>query len=187
MREEIIKAAKVLESGGTILYPTDTIWGIGCDATNYRAVQKVFKIKRRRYNKSFIILLDQPEKLIQYVEFVPEITWDLIHSIDSPLTIVYPKGKNLARNVLGSDQSIAIRIVKDQFCKRLISLFNKPIVSTSANIADEKSPLIYSDISVEMKSIVDYVVDARHDKLNETKPSTMIRIKENGDYEVLRS
>lgn len=186
MREEIIKTARILEKGGTILYPTDTIWGIGCDATNSKAVQKVKKIKSRYSEKSFIILLDQAEKLVQYVEKVPEIAWDLLNSIDTPLTVVYPNARNLAKNVIASDNSIAIRIVKDQFCQRLINLFNKPIVSTSANFPGEKPPMMFSNISREIINKVDYVVDVNRDKLKNLKASTMIRIREDGEYTILR-
>jgi len=187
MREEIIKTAKILESGGTILYPTDTLWGIGCDATNYRAVQKIYKIKKSLTRKSFIILLDQPEKILNYVEKVPDIAWDLVNNVDTPLTIVYPNAKNLAKNVIAPDKSVAIRIVRDQFCIRLINLFNKPIVSTSANLANEVNPLLFSSISKEIKDNVDYVVNINRDKLNKLKPSTMIKLNENGEYVVLRS
>ncbi|MCX6235845.1 MAG: L-threonylcarbamoyladenylate synthase [Bacteroidetes bacterium] len=187
MREELLKAVKILEEGGTILYPTDTIWGIGCDATNYKAVEKVFAIKRRQTVKSYIILLDQPEKLLKYVERVPDIAWDLISSVESPLTVVYPRAKNLAKNVVAADGSIAIRIIKDVFCQQLINLFNKPIVSTSANVAGEAAPLMFSKVSKEIINKVDYVVNVNRDKLNKLKPSTIIKINENGEYVVLRS
>ncbi len=186
MKDEIIQAAKVLMAGGTILYPTDTIWGIGCDATNYKAVVKVYGIKGRLTEKSFIILLDQPEKLLNYVEKVPDIAWDLLKSIETPLTVVYPKAKNLAKNVIAPDGSIAIRIVRDDFCRRLISYFGKPIVSTSANISGDPPPLVFSNISKEIISKVDYVVEVNKNRLNELKPSTIIKINEDGEYIVLR-
>ena len=186
MREEIIKAAKVLESGGVILYPTDTLWGIGCDATSTKSVQKVYKIKRRKKSMSFIVLLDQPEKLINYVKFIPDITWDLLNRVDTPLTVVYPNAKNLAKNVLASDGSVAIRIVKDLFCRRLINLFNKPIVSTSANFTREPAPLIYNNISREIIERVDLAVNVHRDRLHDIRPSTIIKVDENGDYIVLR-
>jgi L-threonylcarbamoyladenylate synthase len=187
MREEIIKTAQVLQQGGTILYPTDTIWGIGCDATNYKAVEKVYAIKRRGSSRSFIVLLDQPEKIEMYVSEVPEIVWDLLSSVETPLTVVYPNARNLARNVIAPDGSIAIRIVKDLFCQKLISFFGKPIVSSSANLSGDPPPLIFSNISEEIIQSVDYVVNLNREKLNTMKASTIIRIKENGDYEVLRS
>ncbi len=186
MREEIIKAAKVLQSGGMILYPTDTIWGIGCDATNFKAVEKINQLKKRTAQKRYIVLLDQPEKLEHYVEKIPEIIWDLLLRVDSPLTVVYPKAKNLAKNVIAADQSIAIRIVKDQFCQRLIRVFGKPIVSTSANFTHEPPPVMFNNISKELIGKVDYVVNFNRDKLNTMKPSTIIKITENGHYEILR-
>ncbi|HNS47182.1 MAG TPA: L-threonylcarbamoyladenylate synthase [Bacteroidales bacterium] len=187
MTEEILKATAVLRSGGTMLYPTDTIWGIGCDATNYRAVEKICQLKKRTAQKSFIILLDQPEKLAKYVDKVPDIIWDLLPSIDYPLTVIYPGAKNLPKNVVAADQSVAIRIVKDAFCKELVSFFGKPIVSTSANFADEPTPLMFSHISKELINKVDHVVNLNRDKLNTLKPSMIIRVRENGTYEVLRS
>ncbi len=187
MKEEVMKAVSVLRSGGTILYPTDTIWGIGCDATNHRAVEKIYQLKKRTTQKSFIILLDHPDKLEKYVEKVPEIIWDLLPRVDYPLTVVYPGARNLARNVVAEDQSIAIRIVRDSFCRELISLFGKPIVSTSANFANEPAPLMFSHISKELISKVDYAVDLNRDKLNTMKPSMIIRVREDGTYEILRN
>lgn len=186
MKEEILNAVKVLKNGGTILYPTDTLWGIGCDATNYKAVQKVYKLKKRIGTNSLIILLDKEKKIINYVKNIPEILWDLLKNIDSPTTIIYPNAKNLAKNVIAKDKSIAIRIVRDEFCKKLINLFNKPIVSTSANISGEPTPIIFHNISNEIIENVDYVVKIDHDKLNKVKPSTIIKLKENGEYDVLR-
>ena len=187
MHDEIIKTVEVLKSGGTILYPTDTIWGIGCDATNSRAVQKVYKIKQRQFAKSMIILLDQEEKLSRYVKKVPETVWDLLQNIDTPLTIIYPNAKNLAKNVIARDNTIAIRIVKNEFCRKLISLFNKPIVSTSANISDEAIPLTFNDISPEIKNNVDYIVNLYKNNIQQVKPSTIIKIGEDGEFNVIRS
>ncbi len=187
MRDEIIKSAEVLKSGGTILYPTDTIWGIGCDATNNKAVQKVYRIKQRRFAKSMIILLDQEEKLTKYVKKVPATAWDLLNNINTPLTIIYPNAKNLAKNVVANDKTIAIRIVKNEFCQKLISLFNKPIVSTSANISDEPIPLTFDNISQEIISNVDHIVDLYKNKIDQIKPSTIIKLEEDGEFTVIRS
>ncbi|MBC8487170.1 MAG: threonylcarbamoyl-AMP synthase [Bacteroidetes bacterium] len=186
MEEDIQKAVKVLMAGGTILYPTDTIWGIGCDATNNRAVQKIYKIKERLKKSSFIILLEKESKITDYVEKVPDILWDLLKSIDSPTTVIYPKAKNLTKNVIAPDGSIGIRVVKDEFCRRMISEFNKPVVSTSANFSGEASPLVFKDISEEIKNKVDYIVKTNRNKLNKIKASTIIRIKLSGEFEVLR-
>lgn len=187
MKDEIISAAKVLQTGGTILYPTDTIWGIGCDATNYKAVEKIIQLKKRTEQKSFIILLDQPEKLELYVSKVPDIIWDLLPSVEAPLTVVYPGARNLARNVVAADQSIAIRIVKDLFCQKLISYFGKPIVSTSANFSTEPPPLIFSNISKELVSKVDYAVNYNRDKINSMKASMIIKVRQDGTYAILRN
>lgn len=186
MEKEIKKAIEVLKNGGTILYPTDTIWGIGCDSTNSKAVQKVLKIKNRPKNFSFIILVEKDRRISDYVEQVPEITWDLLSGFDLPVTVIYPKAKNLAKNVISKDGSIAIRVVKDEFCQRLISTLKKPIVSTSANLTGESSPVMFKDISEEIKKQVDYVVPIHQDKLSKTKASTIINLKLNGEFDIIR-
>ena len=135
IEEDIKKACEVMRNGGVILYPTDTIWGIGCDATNEEAVKKVYDLKKRADNKAMLVLIDNPVKLQTYVEDVPEIAWDLIEASDKPLTIIYDKGKNLAANLLGENGSIGIRISKEQFSRDLCFRFRKPLVSTSANVS----------------------------------------------------
>jgi L-threonylcarbamoyladenylate synthase len=184
--QEVQRALEVLRAGGTILYPTDTIWGIGCDATNSRAVEKVYKLKQRVESKSLIVLLDDMEKLPVYVEKVPEITFDLLNSIDTPLTIIYSNARNLAKNVMAADKTIAIRIVREHFCKELIRSFNKPIVSTSANVSNDPTALMFSNISKEISEKADYIVNLYQNRLNQTKPSTIIRLFESGEYEVIR-
>jgi len=186
MADEIQKCLEVLNRGGTILYPTDTIWGIGCDALNDKAVEKVYHLKKRMESKSLIILLDDQEKIPVYVEKVPEIAWDLIKNIDTPLTIIYPGGKNLAKNVIGEDNSIAIRIVNNEYCRSLIHLFGKPIVSTSANVSGAPAPLAFKNISKEIKSQVDHVVSLYHDEFRIVKPSRIIRFNENGEFRIIR-
>ncbi len=187
LTEEILKAHEVLKKGGIILYPTDTVWGIGCDATKSKAVERIFQIKKRLENKSMIVLLDQFEKLYQYVDDVPEIALDLNQSISTPLTIVYPKAKNVAKNIISEDGSIAIRIVKDEFCQKLISLLNKPLVSTSANISGEPTPLIFNKISPDIIKQVDHVVNLNKARINQIKASTVIKFNEKGEYEIVRS
>jgi L-threonylcarbamoyladenylate synthase len=184
--QEVQRAIEVLRAGGTILYPTDTIWGIGCDATNSRAVEKIYKLKQRVESKSLIVLLDSIEKLPLYIEKVPEITFDLLNSIDTPLTIIYSNAKNLAKNVIAPDKTIAIRIAKEPFCQELIKSFKKPIVSTSANISNEPTALTFNKISKEISTKVDYVVNLYQERLSQTKPSTIIRLFESGEYEVIR-
>ncbi len=186
MEEDIKKAIKVLKAGGTILYPTDTIWGIGCDATNRSAVSKVYKIKNRSKDASYIILLHDMEQLKDYVKVLPPIIWDLIESIDTPTTIIYSGAKNLAKNVIHKDGSIGIRIVKDDFCSRLIKEFGKPIISTSANLSGDPAPFLFRDISDVIKRGVDYVVESNRDTVKKTKASTIIKLKDNGEFDIIR-
>lgn len=186
MEEEVKKAVEFLEKGKIILYPTDTIWGIGCDATDQIAVEKIYSIKKRYEDKSMIVLLDDPGKIERYVAQVPLIVYDLMNRIEAPLTIIYPGAKNLAKNVIASDKTIAIRITKDPFCMQMISLFGKPVVSTSANISGKQAPITFSKISEEIKDSVDYIVGINRDIINTTKPSTIIRIRENGEFVVIR-
>jgi L-threonylcarbamoyladenylate synthase len=176
----------VLKSGGTILYPTDTIWGIGCDATNPKAVRKIYRIKKRIESKNLIVLVEDEERLKKHAGSIPDIAWDLIRSIDTPLTIIYPDGRNLAKNVIAEDGSIAIRIVKNEFCTRLISRFGKPVVSTSANISGQAAPLMFKLISDEIKNEVDYVVNLYQNVLREVKPSTIIKLDVSGEFEIIR-
>lgn len=186
IEEDIQKAAEVLKSGGTILYPTDTIWGIGCDATNNKAVQKVLKIKNRIKELGFIILLERDSHLTEYVEQIPDITWDLLKSFDTPTTIIYSNAKHLAKDVTATDGSVAIRIVRDEFCRRLISRLGKPIISTSANFSGDPAPMMFKDISPELRKKVDYVVRSNQTKLTKIKASTIIRLKPNGEFDVVR-
>jgi len=186
MKDEIVKCLEILEKGGTILYPTDTIWGIGCDALNGKAVEKVYLLKKRMESKSLIILLDDPEKLPQYVKKVPEIAWDLIRNVDTPVTIIFPNGINLPENVIGEDNSIAIRIVNNRFCKSLIHAFGRPIVSTSANVSGFPTPLMFKNISKEILNQVDYVVSLFHDEFMDVKPSRIIRLNEEGEFRIIR-
>lgn len=186
-RQEILKTNEVLKNGGIILYPTDTIWGLGCDATRYKSVERIYKLKKRPENKGFIVLLDQFEKLYDYVDQVPEIAADLISSFDRPLTVIYPGAKNLAKNLLHPDGSVAIRIVKNEFCKNLISLFGKPLVSTSANISGQAAPLIFYKIDQHIIDNVDYVVDLYRDNIDQVKASTIIKFDQNGEYTIIRT
>lgn len=184
---EINNAISVLENGGVILNPTDTIWGLGCDATNAGAVEKIFRIKHRSEAKSFIILLDEIAKLERYVEKIPEIASDLIKSVKNPLTIIYSNACNLAANLIANDRTIAIRIVQDDFCKKLISKFGKPIVSTSANFSGEPTPDIFNHVSDEIKQSVDYIVNYKQKIFTRAKASTIIRLYEDGTYSIIRN
>lgn len=181
----IEKAIESLQNGGTILYPTDTIWGIGCDATNPEAIKKVFDIKHRDANKSMIILVENEKRLQDFVE-VPEMAWEIIDLSEKPITIVYESAKGLPKEALAEDGSIGIRLVKDDFCKKLISKLNKPIVSTSANLSGDKSPLKFSDISQEIIDAVDYAVEENREKISKYSGSSVIKVWKNGQIKVLR-
>jgi len=187
MKDEILKSYEILKKGGVILYPTDTVWGIGCDATNAKAIDRIYGIKKRSSDKSFIILLDLPEKLYQYVDDIPEIAYDFINNITTPLTIVYPKAKNLPKNLVADNGSIAIRIVRDEFCSKLVSMMNKPLVSTSANFSGEPTPMIFSKIRKEIIDQVDYAVKLNRTRLKAVKSSTVIKFNLKGEYEIVRS
>jgi L-threonylcarbamoyladenylate synthase len=184
---DITNALRVLEQGGVILNPTDTVWGLGCDATNTRAVEKVYRIKNRTEAKSLIILLDDFSKISSYVGKVPDITADLLESINNPVTIIYSNARQLAPNVVAPDGTIGIRIVKDDFCAELIRRFGKPIVSTSANISGHEAPGAFSHITDDIKKAVDYIVAYKQDYFNRSKPSTIIRLQENGNYTIIRN
>lgn len=186
MIEEIKEAIETLRNGGVILYPTDTIWGLGCDATNPRAVQKVYELKRRTETKSMLILVDSPAKLQAYVDEIPDMAWDLIELTTKPLTIIYPGAKNLAPNLIGDDKTIGIRVTTEEFSKRLCEMFRKPIVSTSANISGEKSPAIFSEISEEIKNAVDYVVNFRQNETIRAKASSIIKLGIGNQIEIIR-
>jgi L-threonylcarbamoyladenylate synthase len=186
LKIEIKKALEVLKSGGIILYPTDSIWGIGCDATNAEAVKKIYAIKKRAESKSMILLLDNESRLLSYVKEVPEQAWSLIEFAEKPLTIIYDDARNLPADIIADDGSIGIRITKDDFCKNLIGLFRKPIVSTSANISGEKSPATFAEISEEIKNSVDHIVKWRQNDNRPQEASTIIRLKKGGLLQFLR-
>jgi L-threonylcarbamoyladenylate synthase len=184
--EDLVKAVEVLRSGGIILYPTDTIWGVGCDATNPVAVRRIYEIKQRQDTKSMLVLMENPNLLNSYIAEVPEIAWELIEVADSPLTIIYPGAKNLAANLLAPDGSVGIRITTEAFTQQLIQRFRKPLVSTSANISGQKSPLNFAEISDEIKKSVDYIVKFRQDDLTRSNPSGIIKLGVGGQIEIIR-
>jgi L-threonylcarbamoyladenylate synthase len=186
MEEEIKLSVDFLKKGKVILYPTDTIWGIGCDATLQKPVDRIYRLKQRFETKSMIILLDHADKLANYVKKVPSIAFDLIERYKEPLTIIYPNAMNVAKSVVAEDGTIAIRIVRDEFCRKMISLFNKPVVSTSANLSGRPAPIVFSKIPKEILEGVDHVVDFNRNVIIGTKPSTIIRLSENGEFEVIR-
>jgi L-threonylcarbamoyladenylate synthase len=186
MQTEINNTFEHLKKGHIILYPTDTIWGIGCDVSNSAAVKKIYEIKKRADHKAMIILISEIGQLHDYVQKIPEIAWDMVDFAEKPLTVIYPKGKNVAPELLGEDGSIAIRLVRDEFCKKLISKFRKGIVSTSANISGEPSPASFKDISPEILSAVDYVVNWRQQENSGSKPSTIVKLGLDGEINFIR-
>ncbi|MDL1913630.1 MAG: threonylcarbamoyl-AMP synthase [Bergeyella sp.] len=176
---------EVLKNGGTILYPTDTIWGIGCDAMNPDAVKKVFKIKNRAESQSFIILVDTEKRLQDLVD-VPEMAWVIMDLSEKPVTIVYEKSEILPKELLARDGSIGIRLTKNELCKKLISKLDRPIVSTSANFSGEKSPRIFSDINPEIIKSVDYCIEEDEESPLSYTASSVIRVGSRNQIKVIR-
>ena len=175
-----------MREGGVILYPTDTIRGIGCDATNEDAVRRVYEIKQRQDSKAMLVLVDSSVKVDFYVRDVPEVAWDLIDLADKPLTIIYSGARNLAANLLAEDGSVGIRVTNEDFSKRLCQQFRKAIVSTSANISGQPSPKNFSEISEEVKSAVDYIVGYRQEEMSNPKPSSIIKLDKGGVIKIIR-
>lgn len=186
MQQEIQKSIEVLRKGGVILYPTDTVWGIGCDATNEEAVKRIFEIKKRVETKAMLVLVDAPARLQSYVDEVPDMAWDLIDLTDKPLTIIYSGAKNLAKNLLGKGDSIGIRVTDEAFSKNLCARFRKPIVSTSANISGKQTPLTFAQIDKEIIEAVDYVVNYKQNDNARPKPSSIIKLGKGNLVELIR-
>ncbi|TAL65905.1 MAG: threonylcarbamoyl-AMP synthase [Bacteroidetes bacterium] len=184
--EDIKNSLSILKNGGIILYPTDTIWGLGCDATNDAAVEKIFKIKSRSKSKNLLILVDGEQMLERYVKDVPEIIYELTSVSDGPLTIIYPVGKNLAKGVCNEDGSVGIRICHDEFCHELISRFRKPIVSTSANPSGKLSPENFNEIEKSVIDSVDFVVKYRQNDKRKHLASPVIKVEKNGIIKIIR-
>ena len=185
-RDEIKRACDVLYHGGVILYPTDTVWGIGCDATNEEAVRRVYEIKQRVDNKAMLVLVDNDVKVDFYVREVPAVAWDLIELSTKPLTIIYDGARNLAPNLIGEDGSVGIRVTREEFSKQLCYRFKKAIVSTSANIGGQPSPRCFDEISEEIKQAVDYIVEVRQDEPAGAAPSSIIKLGAHGEVKVIR-
>ncbi len=186
MEEDIQACIEVLKQGGLILYPTDTIWGVGCDATNVKAVKKVYELKRRADNKALIVLLDSVEQLDHYVIDVPEIAYELIDVAVKPLTLIYEGAFNVAPNLLGDADSLGIRISHERFSQQLCHRFGRPIVSTSANISGEPSAAAFVEISPAIKDGVDYVVKYRQDEICTHTASNIIMLHRDGTFKIIR-
>lgn len=185
IKTEVNNALEVLKQSKTLVYPTDTVWGIGCDATNEETVKKVFKIKQRSESKSLIILVASIEMLQKYIPKLPKNILSLLSNTNKPTTIIYQNPIGLAKNVIASDNTVAIRIVQNKFCEQLITTFGKPIVSTSANISGKITPKSFKEIAQPILDSVDYIVNLQREEIN-AKSSTIIKIGENGELIILR-
>ena len=186
-KEIIEEAVRVLRQGGVILYPTDTVWGLGCDATSEQAVERIFRIKKRSSAKSLVLLTCDMDMVARYVKEIPDIAIDLVEVNDAPMTIIYPGAQFLSPAVCAEDGSVGIRIpYGNPICKEMVYRFRKPVVSTSANISGEPAPLLFSDISEEIKSAVDYIIPKSFDTESTGKPSQIIKLGLRGEVEIIR-
>ncbi len=183
---EIVQCLKTLSAGGLILYPTDTVWGIGCDATNSEAVKRVYQLKRRDDNKALIVLIDSADHLDHYVIDVPMIARELIDVAVKPLTIIYEGAYNLAPNLMGEGESVGIRIPNDEFCHRLCERYGKPIVSTSANVSGQPTATTFAAIDESIVQGVDYAVNYRRDEATPRQPSNIIMLHRDGTFKIIR-
>lgn len=183
------EALKTLRDGGVILYPTDTVWGLGCDATNADAVARVFEIKRRSQAKAMIVLVESADDIARYVSSVPDVVWELLDAAkgSSPLTLILQGGVGVANNLLPAEKTIAIRVVEHKFCNDLLHKFRRPLVSTSANISGEPTPMTFEQISEEVISAVDYVVPIEYQGSPTGKSSSIISVGEHGQIAIIRS
>ena len=184
--QDIRQAVEVMRKGGVILYPTDTVWGIGCDATNAEAVARVYAIKQRDDHKAMICLVDSDVRLQRYVRQVPDVAWDMMELANKPLTVILDNAVNLASNLVADDGSIAMRITREPFSKELCYRFQKPLVSTSANISGEPAAQNYCDISEEILNAVDYVCRSRRQEHKPHTPSSIVKLTQNGEVTVIR-
>jgi len=182
---EVNESLGVLKRGGLLLYPTDTVWGIGCDATNANAIDKIYALKKRKESKALICLVSDMKMLNQFVEEIPEVAYNILKYASQPTTIIYDKPIRIAENLVGEDNTLGIRIVQDEFCRTLIKKLGKPLVSTSANISGEKTPMRYPEISQPILEGVDYIVNLQRKHLS-TKSSAIIKLSNDGQVKILR-
>ena len=184
--DDIKSCLEILKKGGVILYPTDTVWGLGCDATNEEAVNKIFSLKQRPANKSMIVLVAEEKDILKYTAATDLAVFDYLEKIKKPTTVIFENAIGLAENLLASDGSIAIRIARDEFCRHLIKRFRKPIVSTSANISMQPTPVYFKEVSADVKNGVDYIVQYRQDDLSPAVPSAIIKWNRDGTVKIIR-
>ncbi|MBQ0008300.1 MAG: threonylcarbamoyl-AMP synthase [bacterium] len=185
-KDDLRQALLTIRQGGVVLYPTDTVWGLGCDATNTKAVSRIYEIKRRAESKALILLVDSVARIQNYVVNFPDIAYDLLEVAVSPTTIIYDKAKNLPENIVADDGSIAIRVTAEKFSNALCSAAHVPLVSTSANVSNEPSPSCFGEISPEIINAVDYVVKFRQDDITKSKPSSIIKLGASGQVQIIR-
>ena len=185
MNQEIQNAYEIIQKGGIILYPTDTVWGIGCDATNPEAVAKIYKLKKRAETQSMIVLMNGEKMIYNVFKEIPEVAWQIIDLSENPTTLVLDKPRNVAPNLIAPDQTLGIRIVKEPFCFKLMEKMKKPLVSTSANISGQPTPKSFKEISPEIIKGVDYVVNLHREKIA-GKPSTIIKLTNDSQVKVIR-
>ena len=185
-KEDMAEAVRVLKAGGVILYPTDTVWGLGCDATNAEAVERIYRIKQRQDSKALIVLADSEAMISRYVAEVPEVAWDVIELATRPTTVIFDRGLNLAPNLLAQDGSVGIRLSREAFSSQLCFHLRKPIVSTSANVSGQPSPRIFREIIEEIRQQVDYVVRYRQDDIKPASPSSVIKLGRGGEVKIIR-
>ena len=185
-KEDMAEAVRVLKAGGVILYPTDTVWGLGCDATNAEAVERIYRIKQRQDSKALIVLADSEAMISRYVAEVPEVAWDVIELATRPTTVIFDLGLNLAPNLLAQDGSVGIRLSREAFSSQLCFHLRKPIVSTSANVSGQPSPRIFREIIEEIRQQVDYVVRYRQDDIKPASPSSVIKLGRGGEVKIIR-
>lgn len=182
---EVHNAFEVIKSGGIILYPTDTVWGIGCDATNAEAVAKIYKLKQRAETQSMIVLMNAEKMMYNVFKDIPEVAWQILDLSEKPTTLILDNPRNVAPNIIASDKSLGIRLVKEPFCFKLLERMKKPLVSTSANISGQPTPKSFKEINPEIIKGVDYVVNLHHDKIA-GKPSTIIKLTSDSQVKVIR-
>ena len=185
MNQEIINAFEVIKNGGIILYPTDTVWGIGCDATNPDAVAKIYQLKQRTESKSMICLMNGEKMMYNVFKEIPEVAWQILDLSEKPTTLILDNPRNIASNLIAEDKSLGIRLIKESFCFKLLERMKKPLVSTSANISGQPTPLSFKEISPEIIKGVDYVVNLQHEKIA-GKPSTIIKLTNDSQVKIIR-
>jgi L-threonylcarbamoyladenylate synthase len=185
LNEEVHKAFEVIQNGGIILYPTDTVWGIGCDATNVEAVKKIYALKQREETKSMIVLMNGEKMMYNVFKDIPEVAWQILDLSEKPTTLILDNPRNVAANIIAEDKTLGVRIVKEPFCFKLMERMKRPLVSTSANISGMFTPKSFKEISPEIINGVDYVVNLHHEKICD-KPSTIIKLSSDSQVKIIR-